>query len=211
MKVRQRETNEKEERCAVCHDSSGGLLLCRGCNTCVHASCLLEVRGCPTLGCGELDPLVQQQDSCQHHTFNAVDDSCYDCGASYKQIQRAEQEMLRSAADCNHRFNPMDYRCEFCGVGEELLWREGSLPRETWGRDEQWSVKSKDFSYSSFSSQFDLIDETDDKRRKIVSINAEVERRQRTSTERVNLGWEEIGSMAFLGILALFFLWGLVT
>lgn len=55
MKLRQRES--QEERCAVCRDGPEGLVICRGCSTLLHASCLIDVHGCPTIGCDEIDPL----------------------------------------------------------------------------------------------------------------------------------------------------------
>lgn len=44
-------------RCAVCHDASSGLLICQGCQTHLHAQCLVDVGSCPTLGCEERDPI----------------------------------------------------------------------------------------------------------------------------------------------------------
>lgn len=64
MKVRQRQ-NKSEEHCAVCRDGPEGLVVCRGCNTLLHASCLIDVRGCPTIGCNELDPLQEELDPLQ--------------------------------------------------------------------------------------------------------------------------------------------------
>ena len=57
MQVRPRERAREAERCVVCHDASSGLVACRGCGALLHAQCLVDVRGCPTLGCGEKDPL----------------------------------------------------------------------------------------------------------------------------------------------------------
>lgn len=56
MKLRPRQT--KDHRCAICHDVSGGLVICQGCGTYVHAQCLLYNASCPTPGCDECDPLV---------------------------------------------------------------------------------------------------------------------------------------------------------
>ena len=60
MKVRPRVQSQQEERCAVCRDGPEGLVVCRGCGTFLHASCLIDVRGCPTIGCNEKDPLQEE-------------------------------------------------------------------------------------------------------------------------------------------------------
>jgi len=57
LRVTPRAGNPQEERCAVCRDGPDGLVVCRGCHTLLHASCLMDVNGCPTIGCNERDPL----------------------------------------------------------------------------------------------------------------------------------------------------------
>jgi len=130
VKVRPRQKNKEDERCAVCRDGPEGLVVCRGCNTLLHATCLIDVRGCPTIGCNERDPLEKRQDDCSHGTMNAVDNSCYDCGLSYKQMRREkrstkEHGAIRQAEDgpqkelgCVHRFSPLDHKCMLCHMSD---------------------------------------------------------------------------------------------
>jgi hypothetical protein len=56
VKIRQR--RDLQGQCAVCRDGPSGLVICRGCGTLLHAACLIDVGGCPTIGCDELDPLM---------------------------------------------------------------------------------------------------------------------------------------------------------
>lgn len=58
-KIRAKAKNS-EEHCAVCRDGPQGLVMCRGCSTLIHAVCLIDVRGCPTIGCNESDPLQRK-------------------------------------------------------------------------------------------------------------------------------------------------------
>jgi len=113
VRVNQRVINQKEERCAVCRDGPDGLVVCRGCNTFLHASCLIDVRGCPTLGCNERDPLEAQQADCCHDTYNAVDRSCADCGMSYKQTER-DRKSPQKEPICKHEITAWDQECIFC-------------------------------------------------------------------------------------------------
>lgn len=138
-RIKTKERRGGDDRCAVCRDGPDGLVVCRGCNTLLHASCLIDVRGCPTLGCNERDPLQAQQDRCQHHALNAVDKSCMACGASHKEIvwsrsrRSVEHKAIQCAEvgpkkehTCNHRWNPTDYRCDYCHLTmEEFARTEG--------------------------------------------------------------------------------------
>lgn len=58
VRVKAQESKGEQEHCAVCRDGPDGLVVCRGCGTMLHAQCLVSLPGCPTLGCGERDPLL---------------------------------------------------------------------------------------------------------------------------------------------------------
>lgn len=52
-------------RCAYCRGGvqHGGARVCEGCGTCLHADCLAELGSCPTLGCAEPAPSLEQRPS----------------------------------------------------------------------------------------------------------------------------------------------------
>lgn len=111
-KIRARQRNDAEQ-CAVCRDGPEGLLICRGCGTMLHATCLIDVRGCPTIGCNERDPLEAKQDRCAHDTLTRRTRSCAGCGMSFHQTllaraARSSSELPLGTIDvcppgqCNH-------------------------------------------------------------------------------------------------------------
>jgi hypothetical protein len=55
-RVRLRRRKTGQQRCALCHDGPTGLVMCQGCETLLHVSCLVDAGGCPTLGCNEREP-----------------------------------------------------------------------------------------------------------------------------------------------------------
>jgi hypothetical protein len=50
-------TTPASTTCVVCRDSDGVVAVCRGCGTTTHAECVVESRGCPTIGCARRDVL----------------------------------------------------------------------------------------------------------------------------------------------------------
>lgn len=59
MKLRERQS--ESPRCGVCRDGPEGLVSCYECKTLIHASCMIDMGSCPTLGCNARDPLQEKK------------------------------------------------------------------------------------------------------------------------------------------------------
>jgi hypothetical protein len=135
-KIRAKPKN-KDERCAVCRDASSGLVMCRGCSTLIHAACLIEVRGCPTIGCDEADPLQREPEAPEEKApVGSIAKLMWEIEKSKNkrrldprpraQQARAEKDEFeekiakakatRMIPQCLHDFSPQDNRCIHCNL-----------------------------------------------------------------------------------------------
>lgn len=118
MIVSERKQSRDEHRCAVCRDGPNGLVRCHGCDTVIHASCLIDVGGCPTLGCGEKDPLAKAPRETEGSSVVQVvgDGNVVSVGGWSKANADGFVE-----TKCSHDWNPANQQCFNCGITVEKM------------------------------------------------------------------------------------------
>lgn len=113
---------QAEERCAICRDGPEGLVICRSCKTLAHAACLIENGGgCPTLGCGERDPLAG---SPKRGPLEKTVSVSIVGGNNSVAIANAGSVAINKAPPCAHSWNVENYQCFYCGISVEEMARQ---------------------------------------------------------------------------------------